>query len=535
MTRSIFLIGFMAVGKTTVGRALADHLGWRFVDLDDVIAAAAGAPVAGLVAADEPDFRRRERAALAALCAQAAAGGLVVATGGGCAAHADNVEHMRAAGLVVALTAELAEVRRRAAGGPARPLLGDDAGAAALLAARLPAYRRAHATVPTDGATVAEVVGAIAAAAAASATVPLPELAATVALGARSYPVRVSPALPDAGVLAALAGASRIAVVIDGNVAARWSAPLAAALPGLGPSAAWHVVAPGEASKSIASYQALCDALVAAGLDRGSALVAIGGGVVGDLAGFVAATLFRGVPVVHLPTTIVAMTDSAIGGKTGLDLAAGKNLVGAFWQPRLVSAHLPLLATLPGRERRAGFGELWKYGLLTGGGLWDLVAAHAGWAAGADDAPVPTSLTEVITRAAASKAWVVSVDEREQTGQRLLLNLGHTVGHAIEAEHGLAHGEAVGLGLVAACVVSHALGLAPADLAGEVAARLRTTGLAADPRAYLNEPALARLGVDKKRAGTRVRFVAVHDVGRCAPIDVEVDELRRILRSHPAV
>jgi shikimate kinase/3-dehydroquinate synthase len=293
----------------------------------------------------------------------------------------------------------------------------------------------------------------------------------------------------------------------------------------------WVDVAAGESSKSLAWYGNVCDELIGHGVDRGSAIVAIGGGVIGDLAGFVAATLFRGIPIVHVPTTIVAMTDSAIGGKTAIDVAAGKNLVGAFWQPRLVATHLGFLRTLPARERRAGFGELWKYAVLDGPALWSAIEALAPWAMAGDGTPPPPAAADVIRRAAAYKAWVVGQDELEQGGDRILLNLGHTVGHAIEAEHGLLHGEAVALGLVAACHVSAALGLAPADLAGRVAAAVASTGLPSDPRPLLDDAVLARLAADKKRRGPTMRFVAVREVGSCETAAIPVTDLSKILRS----
>ena len=186
----------------------------------------------------------------------------------------------------------------------------------------------------------------------------------------------------------------------------------------------------------------MCEELIARGLDRASTIVALGGGVVGDLAGFVAATLYRGISVVQVPTTLVAMTDAAIGGKTAVDLPAGKNLLGAFHQPVLVACARATLATLPEGERRAGFGELWKYALLDGDAMWRAVDACAGWATTGGDPPAV--LREVIERAIAFKAAIVGADEREQTGRRALLNLGHTIGHAIESASGLLHGEAVG-------------------------------------------------------------------------------------------
>ena len=279
-------------------------------------------------------------------------------------------------------------------------------------------------------------------------------------------------------------------------------------------------------------YQEILETLIAAGLDRHSAVVALGGGVVGDLAGFVAASLYRGVPVVQIPSTVVAMTDSAIGGKTGINSSLGKNLIGAFWQPSLTLADPELLATLAVRERRAAFGELVKYGLLHGEELFADVDAVASRLT-ADTAVIDDRVESVIRRCAAYKAAVVGADERER-GLRAVLNLGHTLGHAIEAEAGygrVLHGEAVGLGLIAACRVSAALGLCGATLESRVAASLARAGLQTDLDPWLRPEVLARLGVDKKRRGTSIRFVAVESPGRVQRVDIELAQITSILSS----
>jgi 3-dehydroquinate synthetase len=335
-----------------------------------------------------------------------------------------------------------------------------------------------------------------------------------LALADRSYPIVVTPTVPWSALANVVpATCSKVALLYDANVADRMpqlDAALVAAWPGA--PARVHIAIPaGEASKSFAQYQHVCNELLQAGCDRHAAIVAIGGGVVGDLAGFVAATLLRGIAVVHVPTTLVAMTDSAIGGKTAIDTAAGKNLVGAFWQPRAVLAGLDLLTSLPARERSAGFGELWKSG-----------------------GPAPAALADVIARCAAYKAEVVAADERETTGRRALLNLGHTVGHAIEAaaEFAMSHGEAVGLGLLAACRVSVALGVATAPgLEADVAVALAASGLRTDLDAWLRPDVLARLHTDKKRAGTDITYITVSDLGACAATRIAINELLGILRS----
>jgi len=531
MPAPLFLIGFMAAGKTTVGRAVAAASGRRFLDLDDVIAAS-GESVAALLAKDEAEFRRREGAALAEVIA-GAGDGPVVATGGGAAVFGDNLERMRASGLVIALGVDVREAERRAQGGPPRPLL---ASAATLATKRAPTYRRAHAVVDTTGRSIAEVVTSVQAVERTWHRLPTARRDATIlALGDRSYPVTVDPGTIDGALIhAALGSPTKVAVITDRNVAKHWLAKTLAAM--AGPEIIVIEIEPGEASKAFAVYERLCTELVARGLDRSSAIVALGGGVVGDLAGFVAATLFRGIPFIQIPTTIVAMTDAAIGGKTAVDLPAGKNLVGAFWQPRLVACGLATLATLPARERRAGFGELWKYALLDGADLWRGVAACAPWAAGSDQAPPPAELRDVIDRSISYKAAIVGRDEREQTGHRALLNLGHTIGHAIEsaADGQLLHGEAVGLGLVAACRISTAVVGTRSELAGEVTDALQASGLPYDLGPWLTDDVLARVQVDKKRVGANLRFIVVREVGVCEVAEIAVTEVRRILRPDPS-
>ncbi len=530
----IFLTGYPAAGKTTAGRLLATQLGWPFVDLDEQIALRAGQPVAALVRANLSEFRTLEATLLQEWAA--APGPMVVATGGGAVTWGDNLATMRSAGCLIALTVDQPEALRRAANDAPRPLLADAAAAQTLWRERAAIYRQAHAMVATTGRRVDDVVTDLQHVTRVWAALPVDVRNATTVLGLaeRSYPIVVTPTVPWAALPTVLPpGCSKLALVYDANLAERvpqLAADLAAAWP-TAPALVRVAIPAGEASKSFAQYERLCNELLQAGCDRYSAIVAIGGGVVGDLAGFVAATLLRGIPIVHVPTTLVAMTDSAIGGKTAIDTAAGKNLVGAFWQPRAVLAGLDLLTTLPARERSAGFGELWKYGLLDGAALWAQIALVASWAQ--TGGPVPPALVDVIARCAAYKAEVVAADERETTGRRALLNLGHTVGHAIEAAaaFSMSHGEAVGLGLLAACRVSVALAGAARGLESDVATALAASGLRTDLDAWLRPDVLARLHADKKRAGADITYITVSDLGACAATRIAINEVLGILRS----
>jgi shikimate kinase/3-dehydroquinate synthase len=535
-SRPIFLIGFMASGKSTVGRELARLTDRPFVDLDDVIEAGAGKSVRQIFADHgEAQFRRLEAAALGEVIGGPAA---VVATGGGTPCHQRGIERMREAGLVVSLTAPLDALTGRVQDPATRPLLARPAEELrALYHEREPVYRQAHVTVQTERRSPAEVARAIAAIVDRAGEIPGYALAdaSIVALSDRAYPIVVSRGslgrVGELGWRLLGRGCHKVGIISDSNVAPLYGERVRTSFEDEGFSVVEAVVPAGEEAKQLAHYQRLCEEMVAAGLDRSSAIVALGGGVVGDLAGFVASSLYRGIKVVQVPTTVLAMVDSAIGGKTGVNIAAGKNLVGAFWQPAFVHADPEVLSTLAVRERRAAFGELVKYALIDGEELYGLVDQLA--PAMADEASeIPRELTDVIRRCAAIKSWIVTRDEREETGERALLNLGHTVGHAIEAATDYAaflHGEAVAIGLVAAARVSARLGLCDGALEERVAGTLRRAGLDVDLDPWLRDDVLARIGVDKKRTGTRIRFVTVRAVGAPGLTEIELDELSRIL------
>lgn len=535
--RSVFLIGFMAAGKTTAGRLLAERMALPFVDLDDVVAELAGLPVPDIFEQrGEAEFRRLEGEALARIVDRAPA---VVATGGGTPCHGDALERMRRSGLVIALAVPLDVALARAGTASERPLLARTADQiAALYHAREPTYRQAHAVIATDWRDPGEVADECAELISRAAVLDerlLPE-SSIVSLGERSYPIAVARGgLARLGSLSRAAlgpTCTRVALVADAAVDRLYGEAAADAMAGAEFAVTRVPVPVGEPAKSIGAFAALCDQLVKSGLDRSSAVVALGGGVVGDLAGFAAATLYRGVALVQVPTTLVAMIDSAIGGKTGINLAAGKNLVGAFWQPRLVLADPDLLVSLPARERRAAFAELVKYALIDGEDLYAAAEGLAAAVAEEDWSAPPPALGPLIRRCTAIKSWIVSRDEREQSGERALLNLGHTVGHAIEAAAGygeMLHGEAVALGLVAACRVSTALELAPPGLEERVAATLARGGLATDFVPWLRPDVLDRIGVDKKRTGTGIRFVALAGPGQTRLVNIELDRLQDAL------
>ncbi len=343
--------------------------------------------------------------------------------------------------------------------------------------------------------------------------------AVRIALGPRSYTVLVGTGLlREAGrhMARLLPGRSAI-VVTDRTVAALYLHPALDALRDAGFDCSDLVVEPGERSKDFATLGAVLDSLLSRGIERSTVLVALGGGVVGDLTGFAASILLRGVPYVQIPTTLLAQVDSAVGGKTGVNSSHGKNLIGSFYQPRLVLADMAALETLPQRERRAGYAEVAKYGLIDD-------AAFFGWLEQRGHALIDgdqSLLQTAVAHACRAKARIVAGDERE-AGDRALLNLGHTFAHALEATTGydgsLLHGEAVAFGIVLAHRLSARLGHCSDDDAERVVAHFRSIGLPSDAGALPDNPwrpdALIELMKrDKKVRDGRMTFVLTRGIG----------------------
>jgi 3-dehydroquinate synthase len=357
-----------------------------------------------------------------------------------------------------------------------------------------------------------------------------------VELGDRAYEVLIGPGLIAAAGrhIAAVLPARRIAVVTDENLAKIHLSGFVAALVEAGIEAVPVVVAPGEASKSFRTLEAVTDALIGAQLERGDAVVALGGGVVGDLAGFAAAITRRGMAYVQVPTSLLAQVDSSVGGKTGINTRHGKNLVGAFQQPALVLADTDVLDTLPKREFAAGYAEVVKYGLLGDAGFFDWLEANrdAIFAGGA-------ARVEAVARSCRAKARIVAADERE-AGERALLNLGHTFGHALEAAAGydaarLVHGEAIAIGMVLAHDFSVARGLlAPAD-AEKARTHLSDAGLpvtiSAIPGPRFEADELMRhIAQDKKVRRGSLTFILTRGIGQAfVAEDVPADAVHAFL------
>lgn len=362
-----------------------------------------------------------------------------------------------------------------------------------------------------------------------------------VGLGSRAYEVLVGEGLLDAAGehIAPLAKRGRTAVVSDETVWRLHGRRLSAALNRAGVEPLPVIVPPGEQTKSFEGLAEVTDRLLALELDRGDLVTAFGGGVVGDLAGFAAAIYKRGIDFVQIPTTLLAQVDSSVGGKTAIDTARGKNLVGAFHQPRLVLADLSVLATLPEREMRAGYAEVIKYGLLGDRGFFEWLEAHGGEVLARE----PAALSRAVARSVEMKAEIVAEDEREQ-GRRALLNLGHTFAHALEAETGygaaLLHGEAVGVGQALAFRFSADQGLCSGQDAERATRAIAAAGLPVRlsdvPGHPFSAEALVRhMGQDKKAEGGRLTYILARAIGEAfVARDVDAGAVRRFLEAEGA-
>ncbi len=564
--RPIFLIGMMGAGKSTVGPRLAERLERKFLDTDREIERRAGRTISEIFASEgEARFRELEREAIDS----ASQGALVVALGGGAIAQPGAAERLRACGILIQLDAPVEILLERIGDVASRPLFagveprGRPAKLRELLSARQGHYARAHHRVDATG-TPEEVIERIVGllrergdapagpgrsarrtreAGSVSMTVkrkPVQSKAPSgvrmtgqgscrasvpVLLAERSYAIELGHDwLETIGErIGALLAAERIALVSVATVARRYAPLLARGLVRAGAKVGRIAVPDGDATKNLRELGRLYERFLDQGLDRHSAVVALGGGVVGDLSGFAAASFLRGIPFVQVPTTVLAMVDASIGGKTGVNLARGKNLVGAFHQPQGVFIDTATLTSLPLRQRAAGAAELIKAAAIWDAELFEWLEAHLE----AFLALEPEIVLHALERACAIKAEVVARDEREG-GLRRLLNFGHTLGHAIEKHaryRGILHGEAVAIGMVFAADRSEALGHSPAGTTRRLAALLERAGLPTTPPDRPRQAYLSAIGVDKKRQGAGIHFVVLKGIGQAGTVSLRPEEI----------
>jgi shikimate kinase/3-dehydroquinate synthase len=558
--QQIVLIGLSGVGKSTVGRALAERLGWPFLDTDDLITESEGATPAQLIDRDgEPAFRKIEERVVTEAAQRTPA---VISTGGGAFLSAANRAALGQNGFICYLDATpgaIAARLRTSSSGERRPLLGDDPAELESRLYQLDAERRryySHADIwvpvqpfgDDDNAVLEAAVTRILRAWSVDAArlVRLPRRlerlgadapaigpAAVVDTGRERYPIWVDAGeldrLPERLDQLELTG-RRVFLISDAEVIDQHGRRAAEALDAGGIAGASYVIPSGEQSKQLQVAREIYAWLADQRAERRDLIIALGGGVVGDLGGFVAATYLRGMPLIQVPTTVLAMNDAAIGGKVAVDLPDGKNLVGAFYQPRAVVSDVSTLRTLPGRAFSEGFAEVIKHAWILDPELLAELEARP-------DLYQPHSeverLAEVTGRSARLKALIVSSDPEER-GLRAILNYGHTIGHAIEATTGYSeflHGEAVAIGMMGAARIAHGLGLIDEELVARHGDLLRGFGLPTASASIDVERVLGAMMLDKKVVQGQLRFVLLEGVGK--PVvrsDVPEDLVRSVLR-----
>jgi 3-dehydroquinate synthase len=521
---NIVLTGFMGTGKSSVGRAAAVRLGRPFLDMDTEIEARAGKAISAIFAEDgEAVFRQME----ADLCRELSARqGLVIATGGGALVNAtygaDNRRRLMASGPVFCLTSDVDMILKRLAQAQDRPLLDVNdrrTEVEALLARRSEAYAAIPRQIDTTDLPLQTVVDHVI------------EAARSILLPVRypggQYPIHIGPGLLDAlGTLVREAlTVERVAIVTNPTVADLYLDAALASLEQAGIASMRCTMPDGEAYKTLETLADLYDQFVGGGLDRSGAVLALGGGVTCDVAGFAAATYMRGVPVIQVPTTLLAMVDASVGGKTAVDRPQGKNLVGAFVQPALVVIDSDVLHTLPDAELASGMAELIKHGVLADVELFEELERGT---------PSSKSWPRWIARSLQVKIDVVEQDPYE-AGWRAVLNLGHTAGHALEQVSGyqMRHGEGVSVGMVVAARIAVAVGLAEVGLPERIAHTLEAHHLPVACPPVNAEILWEAMGRDKKKRGRRLRWILPRAIGQVeimenVPQGVVLDVLREL-------
>ncbi|GEN65267.1 hypothetical protein AOE01nite_34910 [Acetobacter oeni] len=533
--RSIVLIGLMGAGKSTIGRRLAQRLGLGFVDADAEIERAAGCSINDVFRMyGEAAFRDGERRVIRRLLDGPSR---VLATGGGAFMNDETRSLIRERAISVWLRCSLDILVRRVSGRSHRPLLNNTRPREILdrlMTDRHPVYAEADIIVQcgddnVDNSTT-KVIEALA--------LNRRPRRLPVELGNASYDVVIGAGLIEraGALLAPVVPQKRAVVVTDETVAGLYLPSLLESLADSGFQVQSVVVPPGEKSKSLEEFGRVTDAILEHGVERRTTVIALGGGIVGDLAGFVAATLMRGLPFAQIPTTLLSQVDSSVGGKTGINTPWGKNLIGAFHQPAVVLADISTLATLPPREVRAGYAEIVKSGLIGDEALFTWCEKHGAAVLSQE----PGALAEAVEKACAFKAAVVTKDEFERSseGGRALLNLGHTFGHALEAELGydgrLLHGEAVSIGLRLAFLLSVRLGYCSGADLDRVTRHLESNGMPvriSDIGEHFSaETLLHHMTRDKKMRDGRLTFVLVRGIGKAFTCrDVPVEAVRSVL------
>jgi 3-dehydroquinate synthase len=533
---AIVITGFMGTGKSVVGQLVAEMLGLEWVDTDELVERGAGVAISVIFEREgEERFRELESQALREALGTT---GRVVSTGGGIMLREENRALMQAAGPIICLTASPDVILKRTSSAQTRPLLrcADPREAIRnLMSAREESYAEADYHLDTSSLTVQQVAEQVVdmmrddPGARYHADTPL---AIDVRVPGSEYRITVGRGLLErAGELCPPSAAGVRGVVVSCEpVAELYGERVLEGLRGAGWEVALVTVPDGEASKALETYGRVCEEMASAGVDRGGCVFALGGGVIGDLAGFAAATYMRGIDLVHLPTTLLAQVDSSIGGKTAVDLSAGKNLVGAFHQPRAVITDVATLTSLPAAEFRSGLGEAIKHACCFDEDLFEFMLERR-----ADILSMEPALLEYrVARNGQIKAGIVEQDPQEK-GVRAVLNYGHTVGHALERAAGeweLRHGEVVAAGIVAEARIAEWMGLGDAETTRRQTDLLTAYGLPTRVEGVDMQRAVEALRRDKKIVAGKLRVPLVPSIGSFEIVeDVPLEIVERALRS----
>ena len=543
---NIFLLGLSGSGKSTVGRLLAQRLSQPFFDIDTLIEKECGERIPAIFAQHGEDYFRSCESRILTHVARTA-DTAIIATGGGIVTRPENRSLMHERGVCIyllvdpttaleRLNAQQSQTLRNGEAPEIRPLLaGPDPLAALqnLLAARCEWYQDAHFTCSTQGRSAECVAQEILAMLISSGEIGgVPPCVRHIQVG-EGYD-----AIVDWGGLGRLGHylkrlnlPPRVFLITDSNVQHLYASMVIGTLSFFGFDPYLYTIPAGEVSKSQSQLSAIYDWLIEHHAERREAIIALGGGMVGDLAGYAAATYLRGVPLVQVPTSLLAQVDAAIGGKTGINHVRGKNLIGTFYHPRLVLADPATLLTLPVRERTEGWAEVVKYGIILDTKLFALLEAYADTLRDFSASPA-TLLCDIVARCIALKASVIEEDEREQA-QRAILNYGHTIAHALENSAGygvLLHGEAVALGMVVAATIAQRAGMFNKAGVTRQNKLLQALGL---PIAYAGpvqaQAILAAIQLDKKVANKQVRWVMPQRIGKVVVTPIPGDVVQSVI------
>ena len=526
---NIILTGFMGTGKSSVGKKLANYLSFDYVDTDCLIVEKTGLSIADIFQKyGEKYFRKLEKDVIGSLISKERH---VISVGGGAVVNSGNLSLLKRCGLLICLKASPENIASRLKGDNSRPVLSGDndiENIRSILKRREEYYVKAGESIDTSEKNVDEIVSEImclidkkglSSDQTCSKSDQFKEI--TVGLGERSYPIcfarggleTIGEMLNDHQFY------KRVALITNPLIMNLYGDTVICSLKNAGFDPLLIEVPDGEKYKTLNQVRKIYDDLLAQKVDRYTSIIALGGGVIGDVAGFAAATYLRGVPYVQVPTTLLAQVDSSVGGKTGVNHPSGKNLIGAFYQPKLVFIDVEVLKTLKRRDLKAGLAEVVKYGILSDEKLFSFLERNTEKILNLDK----HSLMTIIRRSCEIKALIVEEDEREK-GLRAILNLGHTFGHAIELLTNFRkyrHGEAVALGIVLAGKISNKLGLCKKDVSERIKALLFKIGLPVDLPKIPVDKFIKAMALDKKVKEGKVRLILIEKIGKVVIKDVE--------------